>query len=61
MLARLKIKCPGSWMVLCEGKLDDGAPYRSEMLVESQLPTEADAALGSSRPGCRRSRHARLS
>jgi hypothetical protein len=34
MLDRLKIKCPGVWMMLCEGKLDDGAPYRSEMLVE---------------------------
>ena len=34
MIDRLKIKCPGVWMMLCEGKLDDGAPYRSEMLVE---------------------------
>ena len=61
MLDRLKIKRLGSWQASCDGTLDDGAPYRSEMLVESQLPTEADAALGSSRPGCRRSRHARLS
>jgi hypothetical protein len=34
MLDRLKIKCPGVWMVLCEGKLDDGASYRSEILAE---------------------------
>ena len=33
MLDRLKIKCPGSWMVLCEDKLDDGAPYSSESLA----------------------------
>jgi hypothetical protein len=34
MLDRMKIKCPSSWRADCEGKLDDGAPYRSEMLVE---------------------------
>jgi hypothetical protein len=34
MLDRLKIKCPGLWRVDCEGKLDDGAPYRSESLEE---------------------------
>jgi len=34
MLDRLKIKCPSSWQAECEGKLDDGAPYRSEILAE---------------------------
>jgi hypothetical protein len=34
MLDRLKIRCPGSWQASCDGTLDDGAPYRSEMLEE---------------------------
>jgi len=45
MLDRLKIKCPGSWMVLCEDKLDDGAPYSSESLT---FPFES----GNDPPAC---------